>query len=208
MTATAISICSNALLRLGSDPINSFNEGDITGSNLEVARLASNLWPTVRRQVLRGHLWNCALKRVLLSPDATAPDFGYSARFLKPADWLRTVQVGLDPRDRYDYVSEGNYFLSDEASLPLLYVYDNDNPATYDASLVAALEVSMAAALAYPVTKSNSLAQEMGEGENVTLECEANGYPPPHIVWRREDTEDINIMGKKVINKNLNNMSN
>lgn len=161
MTATAISICSNALLRLGSDPINSFDEGDITGSNLESARLAANLWPTVRRQVLRGHLWNCALKRVLLSPDATAPDFGYSARFLKPADWLRTVQVGLDPRDRYDYVSEGGYFLSDEASLPLLYVYDNDNPVTYDSSLVAALEVSMAAALAYPVTKSTSLAQEM-----------------------------------------------
>jgi len=36
------------------------------------------------------------------------------------------------------------------------------------------------------------------EGENVTLACDANGYPPPHIVWRREDGDDIVIQGKKV----------
>ena len=37
------------------------------------------------------------------------------------------------------------------------------------------------------------------EGENVTLSCEASGYPPPHIVWRREDGEDILVQGRKVI---------
>ena len=36
------------------------------------------------------------------------------------------------------------------------------------------------------------------EGENVTLSCDASGYPPPHIVWRREDGDDIVIQGKKV----------
>jgi len=36
------------------------------------------------------------------------------------------------------------------------------------------------------------------EGENVTLACDANGYPPPHIVWRREDGDDIVIQGKKI----------
>ena len=35
---------------------------------------------------------------------------------------------------------------------------DNDNPDTYDSLLVDALELAMAAALAYPVTKSTSLA--------------------------------------------------
>lgn len=159
--ATEISICSNALLRLGADPINSFDEGDTEGSNIQRARLASNLWPTVRRKVLRGHIWNCALKRALLSPDATAPAFGYSGRFQKPSDWLRTVSVGRDPADRLDFVSEGNYLLSNEAALPLLYVFDNDNAATYDAALVSALEIEMAAAMCYPVTKSTSLATEL-----------------------------------------------
>lgn len=158
---TAVGICSNALLRLGADPINSFNEAEPSGSNLSTARLAANLWPTVRRQVLRGHPWNCAETRVLLSPDETAPAFGWTYRFLRPSDWLRTISVGLEPEDRYEYISEGAYLLSNESSLPLRYVFDNENPATYDASLVAALEVSMAAAMAYPVTKSTSLAQEM-----------------------------------------------
>ncbi|XP_071749455.1 neurotrimin isoform X2 [Lepeophtheirus salmonis] len=37
------------------------------------------------------------------------------------------------------------------------------------------------------------------EGENVTLECKASGHPPPLIVWRREDSENIMMMdGKKV----------
>jgi hypothetical protein len=36
------------------------------------------------------------------------------------------------------------------------------------------------------------------EGDNVSLSCEASGYPPPHIVWRREDGDDILIGGRKV----------
>lgn len=168
---TAVSICSNALLRLGSDPISSFDEADLTGSNIERARLAANLWPTVRRQVLRGHTWNVAIKRVLLSPDATAPVFGYASRFLRPADWLRTIAVGREECDEgsFRYRTEGGYFLTDEAEFPLVYVFDNTNPATYDAGLVAACELAMAAALAYPVTKSASLAEALGAEVSNTL---------------------------------------
>ena len=36
------------------------------------------------------------------------------------------------------------------------------------------------------------------EGDNVTLSCDASGYPPPHIVWRREDGDDILLNGKKL----------
>jgi len=36
------------------------------------------------------------------------------------------------------------------------------------------------------------------EGDNITLSCDANGYPPPHIVWRREDGDDILLGGKKM----------
>ena len=36
------------------------------------------------------------------------------------------------------------------------------------------------------------------EGDNVSLSCEASGYPPPHIVWRREDGDDILLGGRKV----------
>ena len=35
------------------------------------------------------------------------------------------------------------------------------------------------------------------EGDNLTLSCDARGHPKPHIVWRREDSEDIMVDGKK-----------
>ena len=161
--ATAVSIASNAMLRLGADPISSFDEADASGSNIERARLASNLWPTIRRQVLRSHPWNVAIRRVMLSPDATPPAFGFANRFQLPADWLRTLAIGADEAWRGDYRMEGNFILSDEAALHLVYVFDNENPATYDASLVGALELAMAAALAYPVTKSASLAGQLSD---------------------------------------------
>lgn len=159
--ATAVSIASNALLRLGADPLSSFDEADADGSNIERARLASNLWPTVRRRVLRGSTWNCALRRILLSRDATPPPFSYAYRYLLPSDWLRTVYVGRTPYDRLDFKSENRYIHCDNEELPILYVFDNENPATYDAALVDALELAMAAAMAYPVTKSTSLAAEL-----------------------------------------------
>jgi hypothetical protein len=152
--ATAVSISSNAMLRLGADPISSFDEADLEGSNIERARLAANLWPTVRKEVLRAHPWNCAIARVLLSPDEVAPAFGYTNRFLLPSDWLRTLQVGETPESLLEFQPEGRYLLANESALPLVYVFDNDNPGTYDALLVGVMEAAMAASLAYPVTKS------------------------------------------------------
>ena len=36
------------------------------------------------------------------------------------------------------------------------------------------------------------------EGENMTLSCNATGHPKPHIVWRRENGDDIVLSnGKK-----------
>ncbi|MDQ3139988.1 MAG: hypothetical protein M3Q15_04620 [Pseudomonadota bacterium] len=159
--ATAVSIASNALIRLGTDPISSFDEADLSGSNIERARVAVNLWPTIRRQVLRSYTPNIATKRVLLSASTTAPAFGYAYQYQKPSDWLRTVQVGREEYDREDWRAEGNYFLSASDEFALTYIYDNENPAMYDPSLVAALEVAMAAAMAYPITKSTSLAESM-----------------------------------------------
>lgn len=152
--ATDVSICSNALLRLGAAPINSFDEADPNGSNIQRARLCSNLWPTVRQQVLRAHPWNCATTRVLLSPDTTAPAFGFAYRFLRPSDWLRTLQIGIDENCTPRYRTEGRYLLCDETALPMVYVFDNAVPGTYDATLIGAMELAMTVALAYPVTKS------------------------------------------------------
>ncbi len=48
------------------------------------------------------------------------------------------------------------------------------------------------------IVSSESSSLVVREGDNVSLSCEASGYPPPHIVWRREDGDDILIGGRKV----------
>lgn len=159
--ATAVSIASNALQRLGGATIASFDEAKDDGANLQQVRLAASLWPTVRQAMLRAHPWNCATTRVLLSPDATPPAFGFARRFMQPTDWLRTLQVGDDEANPLVYRTEGRYFLSDEAALPLVYIADNQAPATYDAILLDVMELAMAQAMAYPVTKSTSLRDDL-----------------------------------------------
>lgn len=146
---TAVSICSNALLMLGDKPINSFDE------NTDRCRLAKNLYPNIRDYILRSHPWNCAIKRVALSPDATAPDFDYAYRFLKPGDWLRTLSVG-EQGCAPEYLMEGDYILCDSNVLRLRYIFRQDE-AKWDAMLVHCAQMVMREVFAYPITASTSL---------------------------------------------------
>lgn len=145
--ASAVSICSNALIMLGSSPINSMDEGT------DRARAASNLYPDIRDMVLRSHPWNCATKRVQLAPETAKPAFGYSNKFLLPGDWLRT----LDTDKVKDFQVEGRFILANTNLLNLRYIFRNEIESTWDALLVRAVTVCMRQAFAYPTTTSTSL---------------------------------------------------
>lgn len=150
MSATPVSICSNALLLLGDAPIADFAEDS------DKARLASNLWPTARDHVLRSHPWNCAIKRVVLSPDVTAPAFDFSQAFTLPSDWLRTLSVG-EIGERPSYKIEGRKILMNDTVCKLRYVFRNETPATWDSMLVWTMTGVMRSLFAYPITQSGSL---------------------------------------------------
>lgn len=150
--ANAVSICSNALLSLGAQPINSLSE------NNDRARLCNSLWETVRDDVLRSHFWNCAIKRTTLAADVDTPAFDYSYQFTLPTDWIRNVQVGEYGYESF-YRCEGRKILCDESSLKLVYVYRNESVGTWDVSLINAMTYAMAARMAYPITQSASQAQ-------------------------------------------------
>jgi len=55
--ATEVSICSNALRRLGDDPITSLTD------DTERARLCNAFYQDSRDLVLRSHPWNFAITR-------------------------------------------------------------------------------------------------------------------------------------------------
>lgn len=148
---TAVSICSQALLMLGDKPIASFDD------NTDRALVASNLYPVVRNYLLRAHPWNCATKRIVLSPDTTAPVFGYAYRFRQPDDWIRTLQVGQYDAQMIDYRHESGWFLCDESAFYLRYIWRNEDESTWDALLIHAAVQTMRQVFAYPITSSTSL---------------------------------------------------
>jgi hypothetical protein len=160
--ATGVSICSNALLMLGSQTINDFSDQ----LNLDRAKLCANLYPTVRDDILRAHPWNCAIKRAVLAPDAVAPAFGYQHAFELPADLLRVLEVG-GGGCQIDYLVEGRSIQADTTVLELRYVFRNEVESTWDSNLVAVVTQAMCAVLAYPVTQST--AKQGGEEQKLEM---------------------------------------
>jgi hypothetical protein len=154
--ATGVSICSNALLMLGAQTINDFNDQ----LNLDRAKLCANLYPTVRDDMQRQHPWNCCIKRVVLAPDAAAPAFGYEHSFELPADFLRVLEVG-NSNQQIDYLVEGRSIQADTTALELRYVFRNEIENTWDSTLIKLVTLAMASVLAYPVTQSTALQQAL-----------------------------------------------
>lgn len=152
MSATAVSICSNALLMLGAQTIASLDEDN------DRARLAKNLYESARDMALRAHPWNCATKRVVLAADSSAPVFGYDAQFTLPSDFLRIVEVG-DYNEDIDWKVESGKILASGTALKVRYIWRNAVPSTWDAMLVHAMELQMAALMAYSITMSTAKEQ-------------------------------------------------
>jgi hypothetical protein len=153
---SAVSICSNALLLLGARPINSFEES-VTVDGLNRAQLCANLWPSARDALLRMHPWNCAKKRVVLSPETTTPPFEYAFQFALPGDWLRCLSINEIPEDKYDYNIESRKLLAHEETIYLRYIWRNEDPASWDASLVECAELFVAHKIAYTITGQTTL---------------------------------------------------
>jgi hypothetical protein len=155
MATTDVVICSNALLLVGDDPINSLAETS------KRAKIAANLYPQMKKALLRAGAWNCAVTRVALAPDATAPVFDYTYAFPLPSDCLRVLQIGQTGSEP-DHRVEGRKVLSDDNPCYLRYVREISE-GDFDEQLAHTLTLIMAAAMAYPLTKSAAFAKEMAD---------------------------------------------
>lgn len=155
-SVSMISICTNALLSIGDKPISSFDD------NTDRARICGNMYYQLRDTTLRAHPWNCAKKRVILAPLTTTPAFGWRCQFQTPSDCLRLLQVGnkiLGIDERLDFELEGRTILSNANNLPIRYIWGNYDESTWDSMLVEAMTLTLAAGIAYALTKSTSLMQ-------------------------------------------------
>lgn len=153
--ASKVSICSNALLMLGAQPIASFTDGS------DRARLASNLYPSERKAFMRAHNWGVLTVRVNLAPMAEAPAFGFTRQFSLPGDCVRLLDVG-EEGETLTYRVERKRILYSGTVLPVRYLADLDE-GDWDDAMVHAMTLRMAALFAYPVTASSSMADAMAQ---------------------------------------------
>ena len=157
--ATEVSICSNALRRLGDSPIASLTEDS------ERARLCNAFYAPSRDAVLRSHTWNFAINRANLAKLSTAPAFEYANQFALPTDpfCLRVLKMEFEDFEFKieKLASQGRVLLTDEGEAKITYIARVTDPSLFDSMFVDTLTAKLAVDLAYPVTNSTTLQAQM-----------------------------------------------
>lgn len=156
MATTWVSIANSALIKLGAKEIISLT------ANIKSAQLCNARYEAVRDIVLRKHPWNCAIKRVVLSPSVTTPAFGYDNQFPLPSDWIRTLEVGPDAiRDNYKV--ESKHILANTDEIELKYIYRVTDPTTLDDLCIEAISARLAFDICFALTQSDAARSTMWE---------------------------------------------
>jgi hypothetical protein len=150
--ASVVGICNGALNQLGGTTILSLTEDS------KNARLCNSRYTQVRDALFRTHPWNCLQKRIAVAADVATPAWGFSYQYTLPADCLRLLSI-ID----YDlnHKVEGRKILSNTSTMKILYVSRITDPNEYDELLRETLSAALGADIAYGVTSSNPVAQNM-----------------------------------------------
>ena len=157
--ATEVSICSNALRRLGDDPITSLTD------DTERARLCNSFYIDARDAVLRCHPWNFAITRASLAQLSDTPSYGFAYQYSLPTSPYCLRVLGMEYADYIfkveNYSTHGRVLLTDESTAKILYIARITDTAQFDPMFTDVLTAKLAVDLAYPITNSASLQTQM-----------------------------------------------
>ncbi len=157
---TNLQIVNKALAKLGLREID-----DLNGQE-ESARVANNLFGSVRDYELATYPWAFAIKRASLPALADTPAFGYKFQYALPEDFLRLEGIynqDILGRDAYDL--EGNTILTN-LKAPLLIRYISRNldqtkwPPYFVEAFACRLAYEMCERLKQDPSRKNTLMQE------------------------------------------------
>lgn len=153
MAQTLVDCCNSALQRVGATTILSLSD------NSPEARACSVAYDSNRRDELRKHPWNFAIKRVVLAPDATAPAFDYAYAFTLPSDCLRVLRPATSD---LDWQIEGRKILTnDSTTLNLRYLADIEDCSQWDSSFYNVVAAALAVDIVERLTQSNVKKQNL-----------------------------------------------
>jgi hypothetical protein len=137
MSNTNISICSAALLLVGADEINSFDD------ETREAKLCGNLYPMTLDEVLSRHPWHFSVGQAQLSQLSATPLFDYTYAYQLPTNMLRLLkEENSCPYEIYE-----NKLYSNANTMKVLYQF-RPTEARFPPYFVMLLVFEMAAILA------------------------------------------------------------
>ena len=111
---TDISNCNTALIMVGADDINSFEDNTLQ------AKLCKNVYTDTKQTLLQYHPWRFSLKQKDLGGSlVTKPLFKWKNQFQLPADLLRIISI----KDNEDYEVYENKILTDSSTCQIIYQY-------------------------------------------------------------------------------------
>ena len=175
--ATDISICSNALLLVGDDPISSFTEA---GAG---ATVSANLYPTIYESLLSSHPWSFAFKEQELSKLSQAPDkeTGFSTAYQLPTDMLRLWRT----MPHTNYTISGSLLYCNESNMIVSYTH-KPSETVLPAHFVDALQYRLASDFAISVTEDRNKAEYYARLAQLALSkaksIDSQGRPQTAIV--------------------------
>ena len=149
-----LEILNRALMEAGSPIVESLDDD---GTSFQSALSA---WGMSLRSLLRKHEWNFSMKRSEISADITPPSFEFGSRFQLPEDFVRLSDIYrfID----FPYRIEDGYILTESSgTLPLVYVYNNQDASSFDDLFRETLAIGIARNISYQVVQSRSLREEL-----------------------------------------------
>lgn len=150
MATSAISICSNALILLGDNPISSFSE---PGAG---AQTASNLYESSYINLLSMHRWRFATKKADLSRLSTSPINEWQYQYQMPTDMVAIITVY--PNGDYEIYGDKIYANTNTLSIDYVYRVDESQLPLWFAKT---MEFYLAMQFAIPVTGNSTRLGEM-----------------------------------------------
>lgn len=153
MTYTEISLCSNALLKIGAESITSYQDGTAE------AEVASNLYPVIRDGLLSSYPWSFAVGQKNLPRLADFPMVDYTYAYLLPNDFLRAISAGGGRLGRgIEYRIIENRLHTNAPEVNLTYIF-RPHESMFPAFFCETLIAKLASEFCLPLTESTSRAE-------------------------------------------------
>lgn len=157
--ASDISIANSALHKLGAKRIVAFTDTSKEGL------LANDTFYDIRDALLRAHPWNFAIELASLAADATAPAWGFDARYALPEGQnpcLRVLQVEGEDENSGMWKVQGRYIhTSLTAPIKIMYIKRITDANSMDALFREALSTRLAMEWATTLTHDPAIQSAM-----------------------------------------------